>query len=293
MNIDLYRQQFHLENATLIPIEHPDAMVAQVFHVLQPGKKPCILKICARLADYLNEAYFLDFFSSKLPIPKIIATIAPDTNQNGAILMEYISGKLLSNGCLNNELACALGKLLACIHINKVNGFGDLTQPASLSNNAKVYFSYKFDEAVVECEVHFPNELLDNVNQYFHSYLDLLTSVDGPCITHRDFRPGNIIIDNNKVQAIIDWSSARASFAEEDFCPFEFEEWTANTEYKQAFLKGYASIRPLPNYLRLLPLLRLSRAMSVLGFIIKTNTWSSKHAKLYNSNMEYLKILFS
>jgi aminoglycoside phosphotransferase (APT) family kinase protein len=35
---------------------------------------------------------------------------------------------------------------------------------------------------------------------YFNHNINLLGSADGPCITHRDFRPGNILIHEGKIQ---------------------------------------------------------------------------------------------
>lgn len=32
---------------------------------------------------------------------------------------------------------------------------------------------------------------------------------DGPCVVHMDFRPGNILINDNKVTGIIDYESQR------------------------------------------------------------------------------------
>ncbi len=41
--------------------------------------------------------------------------------------------------------------------------------------------------------------------------------MDGTCVVHRDYRPGNLIVHDGKLQGIIDWTGARTSFAEEDF----------------------------------------------------------------------------
>lgn len=121
------------------------------------------------------------------------------------------------------------------------------------------------------------------------TYIDLLLSADGPCVIHRDFRPGNIIASDGKVQGIIDWSSGRGGFAEDDFCPLEFGEWPA--DFKTSFLEGYASIRKVPDYKPMMPLLRLSRAIAAVGFTVKRETWESRNAKLYQCNLHYLQSL--
>lgn len=97
-----------------------------------------------------------------------------------------------------------------------------------------------------------------------------------------------MIVNKNKIQGIIDWAGGRASFAEEDFCPLEFGEWTLNKFSKESFLKGYASVRPVPDYSNVMPLLALSRAIATIGFTIKSGTWESKNANLYQHNIQFL-----
>lgn len=75
---------------------------------------------------------------------------------------------------------------------------------------------------------------LINEHPMIDTHINLLDSVDGPCIVHRDFRPGNIIVNEGKIQGIIDWAGARASFVEEDFCPLEFGEWPVTDRSKKS-----------------------------------------------------------
>ncbi len=111
-------------------------------------------------------------------------------------------------------------------------------------------------------------------------------------MVHRDFRPGNVIVFNGELQGIIDWAGGRASFAQEDFCPLEHGEWSSNPSYKKSFLAGYGSIRPVPEYGSMVPLLRLSRSFATIGFLVKTGTWNTSHARLYQSNRQYLLMLY-
>jgi aminoglycoside phosphotransferase (APT) family kinase protein len=116
-----------------------------------------------------------------------------------------------------------------------------------------------------------------------------LQSVDGPCLIHRDFRPGNLIVYDGKLQGIIDWSSGRGGFAEEDFCPIEHGEWQFNAGTKKDFLVGYSSVRSIPNYTAIMPLLRMNRAFATMGFMIKNRTWESTHARVYQFNLRFLE----
>lgn len=109
---------------------------------------------------------------------------------------------------------------------------------------------------------------------------------------HRDFRPGNVIVYNDKLQGVIDWASGRASFAEEDFCPLELGEWSMHADRKKSFLSGYATVRLVPDYSAIMPLLQLNRVLATIGFTVKRGTWDNRHARLYQSNRLFLEIFF-
>jgi Ser/Thr protein kinase RdoA (MazF antagonist) len=291
-HISLYKQRLNLQNADFTCIDHEDAMVAIVYKVTQSQDIQLILKICTRPEDYYREMYFLKHFASTLPVPHIIQNIVPDADIKGAILMECLPGSLLKAADFTEKLAYEIGSQLACIHLNRVDGYGDLTQPQELSPDPRIHFTRKFDEGMTECENHLPKPLLQQCRQYFDKHIKLLASVDGPCIIHRDFRPGNIMIHEGKLQGIIDWSSGRASFAEEDFCPLEFGEWPNNLMSKKSFLDGYASIRSIPAYGELMPLLRVNRAIATIGFTVKRGTWENSHSQLYQTNRQFLDAFF-
>lgn len=286
---DLYRRKLNLPNAIFTYIDHEDAMVAAVFKISQPGSRDLILKVCSRKGDFLRESYFLSRFAGKIPAPKIIRLIEPEEGLDGAVLMECIPGDLLKSETVAKALALEIGALLARIHLEHANGYGDLTDPTHLSTDPRVPFKMKFEEGLEECKGHLPESLLETCRRHFNKDIDLLLSADGPCIIHRDFRPGNLIATHGKVQGIIDWSSARGGFAEDDFCPLEFGEWPEGC--KDSFLKGYSSIRKVPNYKPMMPLLRLSRAVAAVGFTVKRGTWESRNSKLYKFSRHHLESL--
>jgi Ser/Thr protein kinase RdoA (MazF antagonist) len=290
--ITFYQEHFHLQDATFSRIEHEDAIVAIVYKITQPNGAQLILKICERSNDYLREVYFLKYFAGKLPIPRVIQVIEPEANVHGAILMEYLPGGLLKKKDLKDALAYEIGSLLAQIHLNRTTGYGDLIQPNSLTSDPRVHFVLKFEESLAECSNHLPQALIDQCRNYYNAHLKLLDSVDGPCMIHRDFRPGNLIIHKGKLQGIIDWSSARASFAEDDFCPLEHGEWSIHPTIKASFLAGYPNIRPVPDYRELMLLLQLSRAIATIGFTVKRETWKSSSASLYETNRQFLNTFF-
>ncbi len=271
--IALYQQHLNLQNSAFSRIVHDDAMVAIVYKITQ-----------------LNG---IQFFAGKLLVPRIIQLVQPGMDIHGAILMEYLPGTLLKTTDFTDALAYEMGSLLARIHINRVTGYGDLIQPQDLNLDPRIHFTLKFEEGLKECRNHLPKAMLEQCRHYYDAHLNLLDSVDGPCISHRDFRPGNIIVYDGKIRGIIDWSSGRASFAEDDFCPMEHSEWPPDLTSKKSFLSGYASIRPVPNYSAIMPFLRLNKAIATIGFTVKRGTWTSINARPYQFNRHFLEIFLN
>lgn len=186
-----YKEKFNLHKATLLPIEHEEAMVAIVYKVIFSKSAPYILKICPRAEDYWREVYFLKLLSELLPVPKIIQVEPPSASNYGAILMECLSGNLLNKKEITDKLIYEIGTLLARIHLNRVNQYGDLTQKQSLSPEPRHPFVHKFEESFLECSHHLPQNILEKSYRCYKNHIDALSLVDGPCIIHRDFRPGN------------------------------------------------------------------------------------------------------
>lgn len=290
--VSTYKNLLGLSDATFERIDHSDAMVACTYKINLEFKKQLILKVCPRSEDYRRELYFLEYFSDLLPVPHIVQHISPTENLSGAILMECLPGNLLRAEDLTNSLAHEIGVSLAGIHSHKTEKYGDLTQPKKMSGHPRIPFCEKFKEGLEECKDHLPTEMLDRCTQYLKAHLKLFDTIDGPCMIHRDFRPGNIIVHNGKLSGIIDWSSARSSFAEDDLCPLEHGEWPLQNSHRKSFFEGYSSIRPVPLYHDIMPLLRLHRALAVVGFTLKQGTWTTIHSQPYRFNRRFIDQFF-
>lgn len=287
--LSLYKERLNLQDATFSRIDHEEAMVAVVYRVALPNGTQLILKISARSKDYLREVYYLTHLNAVLPVPQIIQVVPPEEKIHGAILMEYLPGALVKVSEIDISLAHELGVLLATLHLNRVVGYGDPIGPKKLNADPRIDYTLKFEEGLDECHGHLPKALMERCRRYYDAHVHLLILGDGPCIVHRDFRPGNMIVSDGKLRGIIDWASARAGFAQEDFVPMEHGEWLIDPESRKAFVAGYASIRPVPDYEEMMPLLRLSKAIATIGFTVKRGTWNSSHARIYQFNRHFLE----
>lgn len=292
-SIKKYKQSLKLsDEVRFTKITHEDAMVADVYKI-EGGHVPMVLKICSRFHDYKNEIYFLNHFSKQIQVPKILANLEPGSEIYGAILMEFLPGNFLTPKLINHNIAFEIGRSLAIIHENKTDGFGYLNRNLNLTLNPITHFKEKFEESLNECKNHLSDYFISKIESYLQESLHLLKDVDGPCMIHRDFRPANIMVDNDTLIGIIDWSSARSGFAEDDFCSIEHGEWEDFNGHKTAFKEGYKSIRKIPDYGSLIPLLRLNRAIAVIGFTVKRGTWQNTNAKAYQFNRNFLDNFFS
>ena len=244
-----------------------DATVATVYKITRPDGTLAILKICPTPHQYARELYFLNFFADTLPVPRILDVVQPEEGIDGAILMEYLPGSLLIAQEFTGKLAYSIGQLLARIHSNRTT-----------DSDPRILFIQKFNESLDECKNHLPKTLIAQCRVYFDSHLDLLNPVDRPCIVHRDFRLGNIIMHDNKISGIIDWSSAREGLVQEDFCFLYRENPPLNPDGKNSFLAGYASIRTIPDYQTMMPLLLLHKAVTTIGFTVQRGTWNTSNS---------------
>ena len=284
-----YKELLGLEGSEFCRVDHNDTMVAEVYKILRPSKRSLILKLCAHEQDYRRELYFLRLLAGSLPVPAVVDTIEPISKSTGAILLECLEGHLLQSEDWSNRLAYEVGSVLARLHLHRTDGYGDLTKPFSLVRKANSYFEEKFNEELHECKSHLPMALIHKCQHYFTSQRHLLDAVDGPCTIHRDFRPGNLIVQEGKLQGIIDWAGARSGFAEQDFCSMVHRQWPNEVEHKKALLDGYSSVRPVPSYQKIMLLLRIGRALAVIGFCVKSNTWEDKNSKVYQYNRHFIE----
>ena len=59
--------------------------------------------------------------------------------------------ELLKIEDLNDKLVYEIGALLGHMHLERVEGHGDLTDPISLSIDPRISFTMKFEEGMDEC----------------------------------------------------------------------------------------------------------------------------------------------
>lgn len=94
IDLEVYKKQFSLQSAKFTHISHTDTIIAEVYKVTTPDKKPFILKICPRIDNYFREVFFLRKLKNSIPVPDIIDTLERANSHFGAILMECLQGEI-------------------------------------------------------------------------------------------------------------------------------------------------------------------------------------------------------
>lgn len=284
-----YLEKLGLKEALSSLIDHENAMVAIVYRIEDRRRGNFILKISPRPLDFRRELFFLQRLKGIVKVPEVIGTVEPESSYPGAVLMECLQGELLKKEDLSEELVFEAGVSLAKVHLYRFDRFGDPVAKDTLSKDPKAYFKIKFYEGLTECEGNLSKELLRRCRNFFEHNIHLLEQGDGPCIAHRDFRPGNILVFDRKIQGIIDWAGARSGFAEEDFCSLENGEWPFEKHHIASFHQGYGSVRPVPDLGRTLSLFKLFKAIATIGFLVKKGTSDSKNASLYRVFVDWIE----
>ena len=97
-------------------------------------------------------------------MPKIIQLIEPEDGLDAAVLMECVPGDLLKSETITKTLASKIGALLACIHLEHAEGYGDLTDPSYLRGDPRIPFTMKFEEGLGNAKIICPRAFLKHAD---------------------------------------------------------------------------------------------------------------------------------
>ncbi len=274
-------------------IVHDDALSAIVYEVLYNNDETYILKIPFSNARWKRELFCLKLLQDLLPVAKIVREFTPIGAFPGAILMTKFNGLPIKEEELTTELVFAIGEYLAKLHTIKIDCYQDFANSDKTINTPTSILEEYFQESLTECKLIVSHELLAKSEQVFQKLLPNASDLDGPSIIHRDYRPGNILMNNKQtIIGIIDFENAMGGFTQDDFSRMEIMMWTKYPKLRIPFLEGYNSIRKLPN-LDFLPLLKVCKLLGAIGFTVVRKTWNNKHADSYKNNIVMLTSLLT
>lgn len=114
-----------------------------------------------------------------------------------------------------------------------------------------------------------------------------LPSSDGPSFIHMDFRPANIIVDEDKVSGMIDFESVRFGSTEIDFTKLYRDFLSFNFCLYQSYQEGYNTLRPLIDLEVVLPFYQFTDAFNSIGWCKRRGI--EKNASFLEKNLSILK----
>lgn len=203
----------------------------------------------------MSEINILETLKGVIPLPKVLDIWFGDESTTGALLLSAIEGMPCTED-MDEKLSFQIGVYHAMLHEVKTPGYGyHATDGFKLlhQNNWRLHIRRNFEKWKEPCKEILDPELFERCILHFDGVFSALPNPDGPCIVHMDFRPGNILVNGNKVTGIIDFESARGGSSEIDFTKVNRYIWEVNPRTKLPYIEGYQTIRPVLALDRVLP----------------------------------------
>lgn len=244
----------------------PESFSSQVYKLSLTSGETVYAKIPYNRDKLYREYRMLETLRQILPVPKVLNFWSGDDSISGALLLSQIQG-IPCTGAIDDELAFQIGVFHAKLHAVKIPGYGVEGVEGfqiSCENNWRLYIKNNFEKFSEPCKEVLDRGLFEKCMNHFDTAFSALPEPDGPCVVHMDFRPGNILINNNRVVGIIDFESARGGSSEIDFTKINRYVWEVNPRSKVSYKAGYSSILPLMELESILPFYSFYDAFSAV-----------------------------
>lgn len=258
--------RFALQVTAVEPVANSYSSTVRIL-TLSSGNK-VVLKIPFSKSKVVREVRMLLHLRGRLPVPELLDYYLAEDGV-GALLLSYLPGSSL-NAALSDQAAFALGQLLAQLHSVPMTLFGDEFENPSAS--AKGWWELMdefFYQWVPLCERVLEPELIRASDHKYQQLRADLPAPDGPCAVHFDYRPANVLWQDDTLIGLIDFESARGGSADRDFIKIKDELWELTPQTEAPFLAGYQSVRPLPDLERTLPFYTLHLAFGGVGWCVR------------------------
>jgi aminoglycoside phosphotransferase (APT) family kinase protein len=225
----------------------PESFSSDVYKLTLSSGENVYIKIPFNKDKLFREFQVLETLKGVIPVPKVLDIWYGDENTTGALLLSAIQGMPCTED-IDEKLSFQIGVYHAMLHEVKTPGFGYYaTDGFKLfdQSNWRLHIKTNFEKWREPCKEILDPELYERCIHHFDGAFFALPKPDGPCIVHMDFRPGNILVNGNKVTGIIDFESARGGSSEIDFTKVNRYIWEVNPRTKLLYIEGYQTIRPM------------------------------------------------
>jgi len=277
-------QEFELKVLSINEVE--DSHSSTVYKFTLSNGENVFLKIPFTKLKYQRELEAYKILKGNVSIPEMMDYWTGDEDCPGAFLLSELKGKPLTSNA-TPTIAFQVGVLQAKMHsirpLSEQMLTGIKNEFPNWSNFVEQQF-YSFAEDVREI---LDEQLYKKAIEKFEKMKHQLPSPDGPSFVHMDFRPANIIVDNDKVSGIIDFESVRFGSTEVDFTKLYRDFLSYDISLYNAYQEGYNSIRPLIDLENVLPFYRFTDAFNSIGWSKRRGI--EKNALFLEENLSRLK----
>lgn len=282
-------------NLNVLSIDNvPESFSSQVYKLNLINGGSVYAKIPYNRDKLFREYRMLEKLNEVLPVPRVLDFWSGDDAISGALLLSEIQG-IPCTSVINEELAFEIGVHHAKLHEVKMPEYGVEVKDGFQSldqNNWRLYIKNNFEKLKEPCKEILDKELFEKCINHFERAFSVLPQPDGPCIVHMDFRPGNILINENKVVGVIDFESARGGSSEIDFTKINRYVWEVNPRSRVRYTEGYSTIRPLIDLDTILPFYDFYDAFSAVVWcknrgIEKHNTFLKESISVLQKSIGY------
>jgi Ser/Thr protein kinase RdoA (MazF antagonist) len=251
---------------------------------LENGER-LVLKVPFVQRKLHRELYAIQHLQDDLPVPQVVDYWIQDDGGPGALLLSLLPGTVIS-GAVSSELAYALGVLLGRLHTHGLERYGDVYETAERSSLGWwATLRRTFDGWRPLCAEVMPRDLFQRTLDRYAELYASLPEPDGPCWVHFDYRPGNVLVQGKRITGLIDFESSRGGSGGLDFTKIQNEVWEVWPGTREAFLRGYGSVRPVPELDRALPFYTLHNAFGGIAWCVRR---SSIDDPFFDENMAQL-----
>ncbi|SDS84634.1 Ser/Thr protein kinase RdoA involved in Cpx stress response, MazF antagonist [Paenibacillaceae bacterium GAS479] len=233
----------------------PESFSSEVYKISLANRENVYVKIPYNKDKLFREFQVLELLKDVIPVPKVLDLWDGDENSTGALLLSAIEGQPCT-GNIDETVSFQIGMYHAMLHETKTPGYGQHVKNGFKlldQNDWRLHMKSNFEKWKEPCKEILDPDLYEKCVIHFDGVFAALPELDGPCVVHMDFRPANILVNNNKVTGIIDFESARGGSSEIDFTKMNRYIWRVNPSTKLPYMEGYQTIRPIINLEAVLP----------------------------------------
>jgi aminoglycoside phosphotransferase (APT) family kinase protein len=247
----------------------PDSYSSTVRLITLNSGERLILKIPFTQHKLHRELRALQELHQDLPVPTVVDAWVPEDDGPGAMLLSHLPGQAVREP-VSPELTRAMGALLANLHSHRLHHFGEVFEPpVEPAMGWWQIMHLRFLDWLQWCTGVLSEDIIGRTRETYQALLENLPEPDGPCWIHADFRPGNILVEGDRITGLIDFESARGGSAGFDFTKISNTVWDTTPGGRVAFIAGYTSMRACPEIDRALPYYRLHNAVGGLAWCIR------------------------